>query len=481
MIYIKKLIIENFQSHKYTQLDFSNNLNVIVGPSDTGKTSIIRAIKWVLYNEPRGTGFIRKGENTCSVTLYFSNGYGVKRKRTAGTNQYIVIHPDGKETIFEGFGNNVPAEVINVHGIRKVEFDTGISSNINIAEQMEGPFMLSQPATLRAKALGRLVGAHIIDAAVKDIATDIHRLTQQKKGIEENISSIDQQLQQFKDLDDLKKVIEKSKGLLEDIEIKRNLLQRCIDINDNYAKATEQTIKIKNILHDLKDLGLVEGYVEGAMEKIRQVKRLQNALTKISTLDKEITRLQGMINKLTGLKNADCLLKSMERLCERLQRLYMYKKTMEGISVQITHNLKIQNKLQAVNYLDQKLNSLDTAIDRLRKIKQYSYKLNKLNRDEKESRQLADKLQHVTYVENTLSRIEKKQDLLQTYIKLEKRHREITNACQRGYNYLEQTKEEIKDMLNRYGNTIKSLGRCPLCNSTIDDGKVRHILKEIME
>ena len=40
MKYIEKVILENFQSHKYTVLDFTKGLNSIVGPTDSGKTAI---------------------------------------------------------------------------------------------------------------------------------------------------------------------------------------------------------------------------------------------------------------------------------------------------------------------------------------------------------------------------------------------------------------------------------------------------------
>ncbi|MDO5041249.1 MAG: AAA family ATPase [Peptoniphilus sp.] len=82
MIYISKLEIENFQSHKYTLLDFDKGLNVIVGNSDSGKTAIIRAIKWALYNEPQGDYFIRQGDKNISVSVYFNTGAIVKRYRS---------------------------------------------------------------------------------------------------------------------------------------------------------------------------------------------------------------------------------------------------------------------------------------------------------------------------------------------------------------------------------------------------------------
>jgi exonuclease SbcC len=49
-IYIQKLKIKNFQSHHDTEIEFGPGINVITGTSDAGKTSILRAIMFVLYN-----------------------------------------------------------------------------------------------------------------------------------------------------------------------------------------------------------------------------------------------------------------------------------------------------------------------------------------------------------------------------------------------------------------------------------------------
>ncbi|HAA42512.1 MAG TPA: chromosome segregation protein SMC, partial [Ruminiclostridium sp.] len=82
MIRIEEIIIENFQSHKNTKITFKDGLNVIIGASDHGKSAIIRAIKWVLYNEPRGSDYIRQGANYARVTLKMSNGYTIIRERS---------------------------------------------------------------------------------------------------------------------------------------------------------------------------------------------------------------------------------------------------------------------------------------------------------------------------------------------------------------------------------------------------------------
>ncbi len=98
MKYLKTVILENFQSHKYSIVEFNEGLNVIVGPSDTGKSAIIRGIKWALYNEPAGDYFIREGgERDCTVTLEFSDNTKVKRYRSKSKNVYILIKMMGKK------------------------------------------------------------------------------------------------------------------------------------------------------------------------------------------------------------------------------------------------------------------------------------------------------------------------------------------------------------------------------------------------
>ena len=108
MIYIKKIELHNFQSHEYTEMEFDRGLNVILGNSDVGKTAILRAIKWALYNEPKGDYFIRQGEKEVSVKVTFSNGVVVERAKTPSKNSYFLVDSSGNEMRFEGFGIDVP-------------------------------------------------------------------------------------------------------------------------------------------------------------------------------------------------------------------------------------------------------------------------------------------------------------------------------------------------------------------------------------
>ncbi|AYO30533.1 hypothetical protein D2962_07770 [Biomaibacter acetigenes] len=100
MSYIKSIKLVNFQSHKNTEISLDEGLTVILGPTDQGKSAIIRALKWVLYNEPRGTDFITVGCKYCRVTLEMSNGTVIIRERDGNKNRYI-LRKDGQEQILK--------------------------------------------------------------------------------------------------------------------------------------------------------------------------------------------------------------------------------------------------------------------------------------------------------------------------------------------------------------------------------------------
>ncbi|WP_158016541.1 AAA family ATPase, partial [Tissierella creatinophila] len=204
MKYLKRAILKNFQSHQNSVIDFNEGLNIIVGPSDSGKSAIIRAIKWALYNEPAGNYFIREGETEASVTLEFSNNIKITRLRSKSKNAYILSNKDAEEIIFEGFGNKVPQEIIDLLEIKKISLDSSESNAINLGEQLEGAFLLSEKGSTRASAIGRLIGVNLIDDALKETLKDIRKLSIQKNTMSESIKRIEEELVTYEYLDNLK-------------------------------------------------------------------------------------------------------------------------------------------------------------------------------------------------------------------------------------------------------------------------------------
>jgi exonuclease SbcC len=212
-VYIRRIGLRNFQSHKDTDISLDESgFNAIVGESDKGKSSVIRAIQWVLYNEPAGTDMIRTGENECEVCLEFSNDMVVQRTRTRNdAGSYLIWNKvTGQKTPLKKFGRNVPIEVFNAHQIPK---------GANIQSQLEGPYMLSATAPERAALIGSIVGTDIVDAAIKEVGGEIIGL-QKASGIhEKTVADLTTKLQSFDDLTDTILLEDKLRIAIEAIDL----------------------------------------------------------------------------------------------------------------------------------------------------------------------------------------------------------------------------------------------------------------------
>lgn len=192
---LKSIKLINFQSHRDTLINLAGlgYLTVITGPSDSGKTAIIRALRWVCYNVPQGDGFIFNAEDKCTVSLVYEDGTMVERIRSrGGINRYIV---NGQT--FEGFGTGVPLEVQKATGIRKLEIGDQ-SFLLNLSEQLDGPFLgksVSGPA--RAKVLGKLAGTEEIDYAGKETGTDLYRSKRMQEVLDKGIEILKTDIEDF--------------------------------------------------------------------------------------------------------------------------------------------------------------------------------------------------------------------------------------------------------------------------------------------
>lgn len=282
--YISEITIQNFQSHSYTTLQPAEpgKLTVIVGPSDSGKTAIIRALRWLTYNTPSGTDFIKIGSNQAKVSVTMDTGHTVIRQRSrGGINRYIVDVTDGPEQVLEGFGSIVPLEVQQITGISPIEIGD-MTLNLNLAEQLDGPFLgktISAPA--RAKVLGKLAGTEEIDYAARLLQTDLYRCRQDEKRLVTEIESLTAQIEDYDYLERLKETIDIAKAKWEEINEKFKLVQVLSELKaqrQQWASKKEEQQKILNSLAFINTASQTLQNAEIALSKYTALLDLHNQL-----------------------------------------------------------------------------------------------------------------------------------------------------------------------------------------------------------
>ena len=172
---ITSIKIDNFQSHKTTELSLSRGVNVIIGPSDAGKSAILRALIWNLFNRPLGDEFRSHWNKDTSVQIEF-NDHNITRSKIKTTNHYIV---DGQS--LKAFGQEVPVEVLDAHNLDRT---------LNIQTQIDPFFLLQSSPGEVAKYFNQIAGLESIDKLNKNLSSHHRRIRQDIGSINNHLSTM---------------------------------------------------------------------------------------------------------------------------------------------------------------------------------------------------------------------------------------------------------------------------------------------------
>lgn len=477
MKYIKKIILENFQSHKYSEIVLEDGLNIIVGPSDSGKTAILRAIKWALYNEPAGDFFIREGSNEVSVTIHFSDNSQLVRFRSRSKNIYKLVYNNGEELRLEGFGTGVPEEIREAIGIYKINLGGNETSSVSLAEQLEGPFLLSEKSSTRASAIGQLVGVDIIDKALREVLRDTRTLNINKKTLEENIDNLTDEIKTYDYLTEFK---------------------------SNIAKVSE----IRQKLSDTDSL----------------INILKNSHTSLLKLYGEMDELKIIKDDLSRLDDVDEILIALQDNYIRHWRLSNYHKNLHRVNISISENVKIVDELKDIDSFIKIKNKLNFNIEHFKKLQNLSKQYSKIKEEANYWKQGINILSKHHEYEEKISKIEESYKRMIKLSNIRDRYYKIRSSLIKGQNYIDdfisldeivdinrnleyhlsilnklhklslniltirknieselRSIEEIKntseELINKYKYILNKIEKCPLCFSEIDDNKIEHIVQ----
>ena len=160
---LNKVKLNDFVSHKNSELDLGYGINVVVGPNGAGKTSILDAISFALFNDYSGRGkkenLINSKAKKCKAAVEFTEGgikyaveWSLERNKSAKGRLYRF--QDGVKSLhMEGGSNSVVPEVEKILGIDKSMFVQSIYVRQGEIEEL----VTAKPAdrkTLISKLLG---------------------------------------------------------------------------------------------------------------------------------------------------------------------------------------------------------------------------------------------------------------------------------------------------------------------------------------
>lgn len=240
----KKIKIKNFQAHKSLDLPLED-LVFFTGPSDVGKSAILRAIYWLAGLYPVGVQkLITRGHKTCSVSIQLDNDIWVEKIATIGGDgiSYKIIYPDGSEKLFQRVGNTVPEEVAILLRL----------TDINIQQQFDPHFLISKTPSEIYNILNEHFDLSIWDTIKGRVTKELNQRRTQKRIIEDDHTKIRSWLSEN---------YKKNQAIEELSKIYEQKIKQLTSLKDTASKLQNLTSKIESVTNKVRILSdLVNKY-----------------------------------------------------------------------------------------------------------------------------------------------------------------------------------------------------------------------------
>ena len=329
---LKSLELTNFQSHKHSVLEFSPGVNVIIGQSDSGKTAIIRALKWMLTNKPAGESMRSYWGGDTTVNLSLDNTR-IERIRTKKENAYLL---NGSK--FEAMRGAVPEEIQQTLNMNE----------INLQQQLDAPFLLSNSPGEVAQHFNKVAQLDVIDRGSSAIKKWVTQGKQDIKSKKAQIEKAKEELTQYDYLEQMEKDVES----LEKIEQKKNA-------------TTQQIVKVQELIGQVDSLNT-------EMEETEKILIIENSVTVALKEIKQLSILQAEINTLIAIITE---IETIDKQAKESQALLTIEKSVQGLISMQNEKANVISEISSlkslmVNIADINKKIKDTSIGMIKLQKQ---------------------------------------------------------------------------------------------------------------
>jgi len=199
---INSIEIRNFLSHKHTKLELSPGVNVIVGPTDSGKSAIIRALKWVIINRPSGNSIRSNWGGETKVKIIVDDNKWVGRRRNDKENMYLL-----EAQQFLAIKTDVPEEIRQILNLNET----------NLQTQFESHFLLSQSPGEVAIHFNKVAHLDKIDIGLRNINRWLKEVQQSLNSDDIRLGELVDNYQEFDDVKKIEKKVKKLERIEENI------------------------------------------------------------------------------------------------------------------------------------------------------------------------------------------------------------------------------------------------------------------------
>lgn len=435
---IKKIRLMNFQIHKSFVLDdIDEGMVALVGQSSSGKTAVLRAIKFCLYNQMPGNSvdaMTTHGETHTEVEITFNDGLSILRVRDAKTKDNYYVIKDGEEsTRLDTPGAGPVKEVVLAHGMRPIAFLTN-KDILNYSSQHDAPFFINASPQERLKAVGILSNTEVADAGIKLAASQIRENKKTASTLRKTLAEKNARLKEIGPLKQRKAKLEKAKGL---ISIIQELETRQEDLEyfaSSLNRLQSRSADLDDILSQEESQNLADIYVDKAAETMERVMTLSKTWSSIASAEAKIGEYDQLLENAPSSEEIDRLLEDIAR------------------------HLRLTEDIRKLNYTNERITKIERDIQRADVI-----------------------IAQAEGLKDAESALDAVIDYVQRLKDLSGAHKSF-NVAKKRFDDNEVLADtafaEYNDAVDRLIAAFDEAGVCPLCESNLTETSAKKIIKE---
>ena len=475
---LNKVKLNDFISHKTTELDLGYGINVVVGPNGAGKTSILDAISFALFNDYSNRGrkenLINAKSKKCGVAVEFIEGgikyaaeWSMERNKSAKGSLYRM--QNGERTLLAQGGNAVVTEIEKVLGIDKSMFLQSIYVRQGEIEEL----VTAKPAD-RKTLISKLLGVEGLQRAWENIRSVIDEFEGSSKRLEGELA------QKSTIEADRRKYIaasRESQGLLQAKHEELREIEKSIRGLQTLLDQLKESKKSFGRLD--KERSVIEKDVENAKEKLKneqiEVDTAVRAEERIKSLEDEVSKLQFLEGYVTCLSQKQNFELQLERMNEKLANLDRLEKSLRENEENHGLHLEEEKLLKEKNI---KRKTVEGAEDLLENVRKQVLQLEK--GEQRKSDELEKELAKWTKVLSDQATIENFESLVETKRKefqgLSDELGAKVDDFKKQMGILTNKVKELEDSISKLGFSKTEVITCPTCETDLSADRVTKLL-----
>jgi len=324
---IKSIHLRNFQSHKNTKLTFDKGMNAIIGESQAGKSSILKAIDFVRCNKPSKENIFHHGADRLFVQIEFTDGNKIKLAKTISKNSTIksIYTINGVE--YKAFGKTPPVEVDELF----------MMSDINIQRQLDNAFLITETPGEIARQINKVTNLDIATEWIKTLTSKVNEKNAAIKVITSDIENIENNISQYDGVERIGELFDQFHIIndkIRHIKKKKSLIQSYLHLSESIKKINKIKDSLDRLFIEINDINNQLSFLHEKKRLCMTFKKQKVTISKLNNYSENITK------QVEDLQNINM---EISKRKDKHKLLHMFIEQQKSISYYTNQITKLQN------------------------------------------------------------------------------------------------------------------------------------------